>query len=128
VLNIVFLLLAAALLVRFFRSGGGPMLRMMNGAPGEHGEGRTTSTGRGRGTARATASVTAAVTRIHGSTTQEGEHSRDSPRWANPEPGAGQKSASQRRVTSPCAAWNARTVGSPARALPVRESRRASDG
>jgi uncharacterized protein len=33
VLNIVFLLLAAALLVRFFRSGGGPMLRMMGGSP-----------------------------------------------------------------------------------------------
>jgi uncharacterized membrane protein YraQ (UPF0718 family) len=40
VLNIIFLLLAAALLVRFFRSGGRPMLKMMNGAPeeesGEH--------------------------------------------------------------------------------------------
>jgi uncharacterized protein len=33
VLNIVFLLLAAALLVRFFRSGGGPMLKMMGGSP-----------------------------------------------------------------------------------------------
>ncbi len=33
VLNIIFLLLAAALLVRFFRSGGGPMLRMMEGSP-----------------------------------------------------------------------------------------------
>ncbi len=39
VLNIVFLLLAIALLVRFFRSGGGSMLRMMNGSPDsvEHG-------------------------------------------------------------------------------------------
>ena|SRR5487761_20172 len=36
VLNIVFLLLAAALLVRFFRSGGGPMLKMMNGSPDGH--------------------------------------------------------------------------------------------
>ena len=36
VLNIVFLLLAAALLVRFFRSGGWPMLKMMNGAPDAH--------------------------------------------------------------------------------------------
>ena len=36
VLNIIFLLLAAALLVRFFRSGGGPMLRMMEGGPDEH--------------------------------------------------------------------------------------------
>jgi len=24
--------------VRFFRSGGGPMLKMMGGSPGEHGE------------------------------------------------------------------------------------------
>jgi hypothetical protein len=37
-LNIVFGLLAAALLVRFVRTGGLPMLRMMGGAPGaEHG-------------------------------------------------------------------------------------------
>ena len=38
VLNIVFLLLAAALLVRFFRSGGRSMLKMMGGSPdaGEH--------------------------------------------------------------------------------------------
>jgi uncharacterized membrane protein YraQ (UPF0718 family) len=36
VLNIIFLLLAAALLVRFFRSGGAPMLKMMGGAPGGH--------------------------------------------------------------------------------------------
>jgi uncharacterized protein len=33
VLNILFLVLAAALLTRFFRSGGRPMLRMMDGAP-----------------------------------------------------------------------------------------------
>jgi uncharacterized membrane protein YraQ (UPF0718 family) len=33
VLNIIFLLLATALLVRFFRSGGGPMLKMMDGSP-----------------------------------------------------------------------------------------------
>jgi uncharacterized protein len=33
VLNIVFLLLAAALLVRFFRSGGRSMLKMMGGGP-----------------------------------------------------------------------------------------------
>ena len=32
-LNIAFFLLAAVLLVRFARSGGLPMLRMMNGAP-----------------------------------------------------------------------------------------------
>ena len=32
-LNIVFLLLAAALVVRFLRTGGGPMLRMMGGTP-----------------------------------------------------------------------------------------------
>jgi uncharacterized membrane protein YraQ (UPF0718 family) len=35
-LNIVFLLLAAALLVRFFRSGGAPMLKMMGGSPDRH--------------------------------------------------------------------------------------------
>jgi uncharacterized membrane protein YraQ (UPF0718 family) len=34
-LNIIFLLLAAALLVRFCRSGGGPMLKMMGGSPDE---------------------------------------------------------------------------------------------
>ncbi len=36
VLNIIFLLLAAALLVRFFRTGGPAMLRMMGGGPDEH--------------------------------------------------------------------------------------------
>ena len=36
VLNIIFLLLAAALLVRFFRTGGGPMLKMMGGRPDRH--------------------------------------------------------------------------------------------
>jgi uncharacterized protein len=35
VLNIIFLLLATALVVRFFRSGGVPMLKMMGGAPEE---------------------------------------------------------------------------------------------
>ncbi len=35
-LNIVFLVLAAALVVRFFRSGGLGMLRMMGGPPDEH--------------------------------------------------------------------------------------------
>jgi uncharacterized protein len=35
VLNIIFLLLAAILLVRFFRSGAGPMLKMMGGRPAE---------------------------------------------------------------------------------------------
>ena len=34
-LNLAFLALAGALLVRFFTSGGLPMLRMMGGAPGE---------------------------------------------------------------------------------------------
>ena len=33
ILNILFLLLAAALLVRFFRTGGRPMLQMMRGSP-----------------------------------------------------------------------------------------------
>src|SRR5689334_7776475 len=37
ILNIVFLVLAAALVLRFFRSGGGTMLRMMGGRPDEHG-------------------------------------------------------------------------------------------
>jgi uncharacterized membrane protein YraQ (UPF0718 family) len=36
ILNIVFLLLAAALLVRFFRSGGRAMLTMMGGSPDGH--------------------------------------------------------------------------------------------
>jgi uncharacterized protein len=36
ILNIIFLLLAAALLVRFFTSGGWPMLKMMGGSPDEH--------------------------------------------------------------------------------------------
>jgi uncharacterized membrane protein YraQ (UPF0718 family) len=36
ILNIVFLLLAAALLVRFFRSGGRRMLAMMGGSPDAH--------------------------------------------------------------------------------------------
>src|SRR3984885_4271792 len=38
-LNIVFLLLAAALIVRFARTGGPSMLRMMGGAPAPAGEG-----------------------------------------------------------------------------------------
>jgi uncharacterized protein len=35
ILNIIFLLLAAALLVRFFRTGAGPMLKMMGGRPAQ---------------------------------------------------------------------------------------------
>jgi len=35
ILNIIFLLLAAALLVRFFRTGAGPMLKMMGGSPAQ---------------------------------------------------------------------------------------------
>jgi uncharacterized membrane protein YraQ (UPF0718 family) len=38
VLNIIFLVLAAALLLRFFRTGGPAMLKMMGGAPGGHGQ------------------------------------------------------------------------------------------
>jgi uncharacterized protein len=38
ILNIIFLLLAAALLVRFFRTGAGPMLTMMGGSPAQHGQ------------------------------------------------------------------------------------------
>jgi len=34
-LNIVFLILAVVLVVRFARTGGLPMLRMMGGAPGQ---------------------------------------------------------------------------------------------
>jgi uncharacterized protein len=37
-LNLVFLLLAAALVYRFFSSGGRPMLAMMGGAPDQHGD------------------------------------------------------------------------------------------
>ena len=50
VLNIIFLLLAAALLIRFVRTGGMPMLKMMGGGPGGHddhahgGEGSPAST------------------------------------------------------------------------------------
>ncbi|HEX4658780.1 MAG TPA: permease, partial [Streptosporangiaceae bacterium] len=36
VLNIIFLLFAAALLLRFFRSGGPAMLKMMGGRPDQH--------------------------------------------------------------------------------------------
>ena len=36
ILNIVFLLVAAALVVRFFRTGGRAMLRMMGGGPDDH--------------------------------------------------------------------------------------------
>jgi hypothetical protein len=36
-LNIVFLILAAALVARFLRTGGGMMLRMMGGAPEQPG-------------------------------------------------------------------------------------------
>ncbi|HTZ92216.1 MAG TPA: permease [Streptosporangiaceae bacterium] len=36
ILDIIFLLVAAALLVRFFRTGGGPMLKMMDGSPDGH--------------------------------------------------------------------------------------------
>jgi len=73
VLNIIFLLLAAALLVRFFRSGAGMMLKMMGGAPDEqsgqhahdtahdggHGTGSATAYGTGSATAYGTGSGTA---------------------------------------------------------------------
>jgi uncharacterized membrane protein YraQ (UPF0718 family) len=36
ILNIIFLLIAAALLIRFFRSGSAPMLKMMGGSPAGH--------------------------------------------------------------------------------------------
>ena len=38
VLNIIFLILAAALCYRFVRTGGIPMLNMMGGTPGEAGD------------------------------------------------------------------------------------------
>jgi len=40
ILNIIFLVLAGALVVRFVRSGGWPMLKMMGGSPDQH-EGHT---------------------------------------------------------------------------------------
>jgi uncharacterized membrane protein YraQ (UPF0718 family) len=49
ILNIIFLLLAVALLVRFFRSGGGRMLKMMGGspdAPEHHGHASSTDPAR----------------------------------------------------------------------------------
>jgi len=36
ILNIIFLLVAAALVTRFFRSGSAPMLKMMGGSPAGH--------------------------------------------------------------------------------------------
>jgi hypothetical protein len=36
ILNIIFLLLAGARMVRFVRSGGWPMLKMMGGSPDQH--------------------------------------------------------------------------------------------
>ena len=36
ILNIIFLLVAAALVIRFFRSGSAPMLKMMGGSPTKH--------------------------------------------------------------------------------------------
>jgi hypothetical protein len=38
ILNLIFLALAAVLLVRFLRTGGPAMLRMMGGPPSAHGE------------------------------------------------------------------------------------------
>ena len=46
-LNIVFLVVAAALLVRFFRSGGVPMLKMMGGQPDEASPGHGAHAGHG---------------------------------------------------------------------------------
>ncbi|MEU0436018.1 permease [Streptomyces sp. NPDC006290] len=44
-LNIAFLILAAALLIRFFRTGGRDMLRMMGGAPGSGRDGHGAARG-----------------------------------------------------------------------------------
>jgi hypothetical protein len=52
VLNVVFLLVAGALVIRFVRSGGLPMLKMMGGDPGdgdEHGLGSGHSVGAPQG-------------------------------------------------------------------------------
>ncbi len=87
-LNIAFLLLAAALVVRFYRSGGGPMLAMMNGEPGEHEHhghaNHDDQEGQG-----------------HGARAQHEQHGHQI------------SSASQQRPTAPWAAWKARRVGSP---------------
>jgi uncharacterized protein len=40
ILNIIFLLAAAALVIRFVRSGGAPMLKMMGGSPARHEQAR----------------------------------------------------------------------------------------
>jgi uncharacterized membrane protein YraQ (UPF0718 family) len=45
ILNIVFLLVAAALLLRFFRTGGSPMLKMMGGSPAQPGNPDTINPG-----------------------------------------------------------------------------------
>jgi uncharacterized protein len=70
VLNIVFLLLAGALLVRFFRSGGGPMLKMMGGAPdrqsGEHAEHTAHEAHRARGARSARGGARSARGGAHG--------------------------------------------------------------
>jgi hypothetical protein len=36
ILNVIFLILAVLLLIRFFRTGGSEMLRMMNARPDQH--------------------------------------------------------------------------------------------
>ncbi len=51
-LNIVFIIVAAALVVRFFRSGGMPMLRMMGGAPEAAEDGHGAHAGHGGRAAR----------------------------------------------------------------------------
>jgi uncharacterized protein len=56
VLNIIFLLLAVALLVRFFRSGGRPMLKVMGGSPDKP-EHRHHARGRRRGSVESVAEV-----------------------------------------------------------------------
>jgi len=46
-LNIIFLALAAALVVQFFRTGGRPMLAMMGGSPDDGHEGHGDQEGHG---------------------------------------------------------------------------------
>jgi hypothetical protein len=48
VLNIIFLLIAAALCYQFVRSGGIPMLKMMGGAPDTAGDHHDHQAGTGR--------------------------------------------------------------------------------
>ena len=78
-LNIVFLLLAAVLVVRFIRTGGVPMLRMMGGNPddtAEHTRGHSAHGHSADGEARMVTAhmVTASTTRRHQAVNTLREH------------------------------------------------------